>query len=169
MNAGPFWRALSPVLKEEGGLSLDRHDKGNWTGAPTDSVVAPVDATMGKKHAAPGETLAELNEVADAYSKATAAMEKARVASDIKFNRETSLLDPSDVQIAQQLKGLYPDVATALNSVEASAMRSNEALRSIGNTMSSTLTSGLTDMLDGTKSVSQGFTDMGKPSGPRQR
>jgi hypothetical protein len=41
-------------------------------------------------------------------------------------------------------------------------MRSNEALRHVGNTMSSTLTSGLTDMLDGTKSVSQGFTDMGK-------
>jgi len=32
VNADPFWRALSPVLKEEGGLSLDRHDKGNWTG-----------------------------------------------------------------------------------------------------------------------------------------
>jgi integrase len=38
----------------------EERDKGNWTGAPTDSVVAPVDATMGRKHAAPGETLAEL-------------------------------------------------------------------------------------------------------------
>lgn len=35
-------------------------DRGDWTGAPADSVVAPVDPTMGRKHAAPGETLAEL-------------------------------------------------------------------------------------------------------------
>lgn len=38
----------------------EERDKGNWTGAPTDPVVAPVDMTQGRKHAPPGETLAEL-------------------------------------------------------------------------------------------------------------
>lgn len=103
-----------------------------------------------------------INEVADAYSKATLAIEKAQIASSIKFGAQTALLDPADAAIASQLKGIYPDVATALGSVEASAMRANEALKGIAGTMSSTMTSGLTDILDGTKSVSAGFADMGK-------
>ena len=103
-----------------------------------------------------------INEVTDAYSKATLAIEKAQIASSIKFGAQTALLDPSDAAIAGQLKGLYPEVATALGSVEAAAMRSNEALKSVAGTMSSSMTSGLTDILDGTKSVSAGFADMGK-------
>jgi phage-related minor tail protein len=95
-------------------------------------------------------------------AKATEAIERATVAQSIRRGRQTSLLDPQDVQIAEQLKGLYPDVATALNSVEASAMRTNEAMRSVGSTMSSSLTTGLADILDGTKSVSAGFADMAK-------
>ena len=46
-------------------------------------------------------------------------LEKAKVAADIKFNRNTALLSQDDVQIVTRLKGLYPDVATALSSVEA--------------------------------------------------
>ncbi|WP_407192518.1 hypothetical protein [Bradyrhizobium sp. STM 3566] len=103
-----------------------------------------------------------IEEVADAYSKATEAIEKATVARSIRRGRQTSLLDPQDVHIAEQLKGLYPNVSEALNSVEASAMRTNEAMRSISSTMSSSLTSGLADILDGTKSVSAGFADMSR-------
>ncbi|MFK4523689.1 hypothetical protein ABIF90_001670 [Bradyrhizobium japonicum] len=101
-------------------------------------------------------------EVTEAYGKATEAIEKATVAQSIRRGRQTSLLDPGDVAIAEQLKGLYPDVATALNSVEASAMRANESMRSIGSTMSSSLTTGLADIVDGTKSVSAGFASMAK-------
>jgi hypothetical protein len=104
----------------------------------------------------------QIDEVADAYSKATEAIEKATVASSIKRGRQTALLDPQDVQIAEQLRGLYPNVAEALNSVEAQAMRANEGLRQIGNTISSSLTTGLADILDGTKSVADGFRDMSK-------
>ncbi|MGY4351546.1 hypothetical protein ACVWXM_008039 [Bradyrhizobium sp. GM7.3] len=103
-----------------------------------------------------------IEEVTTAYAAATQAIEKTTVALSIKRGRETALLDPSDVAIANELKGLYPDVATALSSVEASAMRTNEAMRGIGNTMSSSLTTGLADILDGTKSVSAGFADMSK-------
>ncbi|WP_438274399.1 DUF6538 domain-containing protein [Nitrobacter sp.] len=35
-------------------------DQGNFTGTPADPIVAPPDPTMGKRQAAPGETLAEL-------------------------------------------------------------------------------------------------------------
>ncbi|MCA6124570.1 hypothetical protein J6500_22130 [Bradyrhizobium sp. WSM 1704] len=103
-----------------------------------------------------------IEEVTSAYEKATEALERNTVAQSIRRGRQTALLDPQDVQIAEQLKGLYPDVATALASTEAAAMRTNEALKSIGNTMSSTLTSGLADILDGTKSVSDGFASMAK-------
>ncbi|MGY4469346.1 flagellar hook-basal body complex protein FliE [Bradyrhizobium sp. LB9.1b] len=103
-----------------------------------------------------------IQEVTDAYGKATEAIERATVAQSVRRGRETSLLDPQDVQIANELKGLYPDVASALNSVEASAIRTNEAMRSIGSTISSSLTTGLADILDGTKSVSAGFADMSK-------
>lgn len=108
------------------------------------------------------EQRARIDEVTEAYGKATEAIEKATIAQSIRRGRETALLDPSDVAIAEQLKGLYPDVATALNSVEASAMRTNEAMRSVGSTMSSSLTTGLADILDGTKSVSAGFADMAR-------
>lgn len=101
-----------------------------------------------------------INEVADAYSRAALEIDKARVASSIKFGQQTALLSPEDVAIASQLKGIYPDVATALGSVEAQAMRANDAMRGISSTISANLTTGLADMLDGTKSVSQGFADM---------
>lgn len=104
----------------------------------------------------------KINEVADAYAGATKAIEQAKIASEIRRDSQTALLDPNDVQIAERLRNIYPDVATALNSVEASAMRANEVMRSISNTISSSLSTGLADILDGTKSVSQGFADMGK-------
>lgn len=103
-----------------------------------------------------------IEEVTTAYSQATEAIEKATVAQSIRRGRQTALLDPSDVAIANELKSIYPDVGTALNSVEASAMRTNEAMRSVGSTMSSSLTTGLADIVDGTKSVSDGFASMAK-------
>lgn len=86
----------------------------------------------------------------------------ASVNDNIRFDRKTALLTPEDVAIAQQLRQIYPDVATALNSVEASAIQTNKALSSISGNISNTLVTGLTDIADGTKSVSQGFGDMSK-------
>lgn len=103
-----------------------------------------------------------IEEVTEAYGKATEAIEKATVTQSIRRGRETALLDPQDVAIANELKGIYPQVSDALNSVEANALRTNEAMRSIGSTMSSSLTTGLADILDGTKSVSDGFASMAK-------
>ena len=57
------YRDLCQRLQRAEIQALERaqeRDKGDWTGSPADSVVALVDPTMARKHAAPGETLAEL-------------------------------------------------------------------------------------------------------------
>lgn len=54
---------------------------------------------------------------------------KAQIADQIKFDRATIGLSQEDVQIAQQLRSIYPDVATALTSVEAGEIRLNNQLR----------------------------------------
>jgi hypothetical protein len=72
-----------------------------------------------------------------------------KLASEIKFAAATKFLDPESVQIAQQLKGLYPDVATALDSVEAAQIRVNNAqkdfsdgVKEVGRSMLSAFLSG---------------------------
>jgi hypothetical protein len=99
---------------------------------------------------------------ADAIQVATQAFAKAQVDSQIKFGAGTAFLSQSDVAIAQQLKGLYPDVATALGSAEAQALRFNEASRQIADTISSNLTTGLADVIDGTKTAGQAFQNFSK-------
>jgi hypothetical protein len=54
---------------------------------------------------------------------------KAQVQSQIKFDRATINLTPEDAQIASQLRKIYPDVTTALNSTEAAQIRLNGELR----------------------------------------
>lgn len=131
--------------------------------AQLETVAMQANAAAGKgANVVTEEQHRKIEEVADAYAKATQAMEKAKIASDIRRDSQTALLSPEDVHIAERLRDIYPNVATALGSVEASAMRTNEAMRSIGTTMSSSLTTGLADILDGTKSVSEGFASMGK-------
>ncbi|SFH83745.1 phage tail tape measure protein [Bradyrhizobium sp. cf659] len=143
-------------------LSTAAREK-NKIAAQLQEVAMQANAAAGKgEGVVTDEQRRRIGEVTEAYGKATQAMEKASVALSVRRGSQTALLAPQDVQIAEQLRGLYPDVATALNSVEAQAMRTNEAMRSIGNTMSSSLTSGLADILDGTKSVSDGFASMAK-------
>jgi ABC-type uncharacterized transport system substrate-binding protein len=71
----------------------------------------------------------EMDRLSERAGVAAQALQKAKVAAGIKFDRDTALLSSEDVQIAQQLKGLYPDVATALGSVEAQGIRVNNAMK----------------------------------------
>ncbi|WP_052435644.1 hypothetical protein [Bradyrhizobium japonicum] len=103
----------------------------------------------------------EMQKLGDQASAAAEALEKAKIASDIKFGRNTALLSQEDVQIATALKGLYPDVATALGSVEAQGMRTNDALKSMSSAIETNLTSGLADITTGSKTAGQAFSDMG--------
>ncbi|XUM25113.1 phage tail tape measure protein (plasmid) [Bradyrhizobium oligotrophicum S58] len=77
------------------------------------------------------EAKVRMSGLGDAAAKAAEALEKAKVAADIKFNRATAWLTPQDVQIASALKGIYSDLPTALASAEAAQMRFNNGLREI--------------------------------------
>jgi lambda family phage tail tape measure protein len=104
----------------------------------------------------------QMQDLAQDAGDAAAALAKAKVDLSISRGQQTGLLSPEDVAIANQLKDLYPDVATALASVEAQALRTNQAFSQISSQVSNDLTAGLTDIATGAKSASQGFSDMAK-------
>ena len=92
---------------------------------------------------------AEMSGLADKAAAAAGELAKARVQSQIKFGRETAFLSQDDVAIAQQLKGLYPDVATALESVEAAQLRVNDAMRNARDNSSDFAKSFVADLRSG--------------------
>lgn len=96
------------------------------------------------------------------YGKRVQAAAQAAVNDNIGFGRQTSFLSPEDVSIAQQLKGVYPDVATGLASVEAAGLRTNAAISGLSSSMSGSMTTAFADMFDGTKTLSQGLGDLSK-------
>ncbi|NOJ41374.1 hypothetical protein [Bradyrhizobium australiense] len=69
--------------------------------------------------------IAQIKVEAAALGEATQAAERARINDQIRTDRRTVLLSTDDVAIAQQLRGIYPDVSQALASSEAAAMRFN--------------------------------------------
>jgi hypothetical protein len=119
-----------------------------------------LDAAQQKGRVATAAQAREIERLGQLASQAAQSLEKARLASEIGFGRRTALLSQGDAQIAERLKGLYPDVATALGSVEAQAMRANSAFKTMGSAIEGELTSGLTDLVSGTKSAGQAFQDM---------
>lgn len=114
-------------------LGTEARDKARIT-AQLETVAKQANAAAGKgENVVTEEQRKTINEVADAYGKAAVEMEKAKVAAQIKFDKQTAFLSQEDVAIAQQLKGIYPDVATALNSVEAAGMRAANGMRALSN------------------------------------
>jgi hypothetical protein len=94
--------------------------------------------------------------------RATAASERAKIHDSIKSGGDTLLLSPEDAAIAEKLKTIYPDVATALGSVEANAMRVNDALKTVAGSIESGVTSALTDMMSTGRNASQSFYAMSR-------
>lgn len=124
----------------------------------TAAETAAVQANLGKETAAQAADFAKQRDAAIAAADALA---KAKVASQIDFGRKTAFLSAEDVSIATQLKGIYGnDIPKALASAEAAALRTNNAMKAVSTSIENNLTSGLTDIVSGTKSVSQGFKDM---------
>ncbi|MEY9590583.1 phage-related minor tail protein [Bradyrhizobium yuanmingense] len=101
-------------------------------------------------------------ELAERAGEAAAALAKAQVAAQNRFDRRTAFLSQEDITIASKLKDIYPDVAEALNSAEAAQMRFNSSARQLSTSIENNLTSGLTDFVSGTKSASEAFSDMAK-------
>lgn len=114
-------------------LGTEARDKARIT-AQLETVAKQANAAAGKgENVVTAEQRKVIDEVAGAYGRAAVEMEKAKVAAQIRFDKQTAFLSQEDVAIAQQLKGIYPDVATALNSVEAAGMRAANGMRELSN------------------------------------
>ncbi len=121
---------------------------------------AAVQANGGKETAKQAEAFKLLQ---DGAAAAAGALAQARIDSQISFGRQTALLSETDVSIAQQLSAKFGnDIPAAMASSEAAALRFNNALHQISSSIDSNITTGLADIIDGTKSAAQGFADMGK-------
>lgn len=103
---------------------------------------AAVQANQGRITAAQAAEFAKLTKQA---GEAALVMEKARVNEQIRFGRDTATLTPQDVQIAQQLRGIYPDVTDALNSTEAAQLRFNASIRDMSSSFQTSAGSALLD------------------------
>jgi len=110
----------------------------------------------------------KIKKLADRAGQAAQALEKAKLASDISFGRQTALLSPEDVQIAERLRTLYgDDVPRALNSTYAAQLRLNDQLKATRgaadefvSSTGSAITSNLADITTGTKTAAEGFKDL---------
>lgn len=132
--------------------------------AQLEVVAKQANAAAGKgENVITAEQRDRINEVATAYRNVIAAAEKAKLASNIKFDSGSAFLSQEDVTIAQTLRSIYGnDIPTALASTEAATMRLNNATRDVANTISGNLTSGIADVIDGTKTAGQAFSDFGR-------
>lgn len=110
-----------------------------------------------------GEVAKKIEEVAKAAGAAGEALAKARFASEIKFGAGSAFLTQEDVAIAQQLRSIYGnDIPAALASSQAAALRLTDATRDVARVISTNLTTGIVDVIDGTKSAGQAFQDFSK-------
>jgi hypothetical protein len=74
----------------------------------------------------------KIQDLAQDAGDAAAALAKAKVVADTDFGLKTAFLTQEDADIARQLRDIYGnDIPAALNSTEAAAIRSTNALRTI--------------------------------------
>lgn len=92
------------------------------------------------------EMQAEMDKLASRTAAATQAFNKMKIALDISRERQGFGLTDEDVQIAEKLKEVYPQIADALQSVEASQMRFNNMIkqaRDVGQTFTTDFIMGM--------------------------
>lgn len=128
-------RARDAIEKHTARLVADKDAVGLGVGAQEElrAKAALTTAAFQAKIPVTAELTAEIDRLSKAAGGAAVELEKAKIASQIDFNRQTAFLSPQDVAIAQQLKGLYGnDVPAALASSEAAAIRFNGSLKNLG-------------------------------------
>lgn len=110
---------------------------------------AAVEANGGKETE---DQIAKFAKLKDAASSAADAMAKAQVASDISRGKQLAFASAEDVKIANQLQKIYgDDIPAALNSSEAAAIRMNDAMKSIGDSVKDLASSFAKDFLGSLK------------------
>jgi uncharacterized small protein (DUF1192 family) len=134
-SADQIEKRIAALQAEAGAIDLgtEARDKARIA-AQLETVAKQANAAAGLgENVVTEEQRKTIDEVSVAYGKAAVAIEKAKIASQIKFDQNTAFLSERDVAIAAQLRGIYPDVATALSSVEAAGMRAAHGMRELGN------------------------------------
>lgn len=127
-------RAKDAIEKHTSRMDADRQSVGLGAGALEEfrARAQLTTAALQAKIPVVGEVAAEIDRLAKAAGAAGEALAKARVSSQIAFERKTLFLSPEDVQIAQQLRSIYGnDIPAALSSSEAAAMRFNMQMREL--------------------------------------
>ncbi|MDH2341539.1 hypothetical protein [Bradyrhizobium sp. SSUT77] len=82
------------------------------------------------------DQVAKFTKLKEAAASAADALARAQVASDIKRGQQLAFASPEDVKIANQLQKVYgDDIPAALNSSEAAAIRMNDTMKSIGDSV----------------------------------
>jgi hypothetical protein len=110
---------------------------------------AAVQANGGKITAEQAE---EFRKLATAAGQAALSLERAKVNSDISRDRQLAFASPQDVAIANQLRGIYgDDIPAALASSEAAAIRLNNVMKDIGDTVRDAAKGFTSDLLSGLK------------------
>lgn len=127
------------------GQSVGAHARLRVAAAETAAVMA----NGGKQTDAQREAFRKLKDEAES---AATALERAKVANDIKRQRDSLFLTDGDVAIANQLKGLYADIPTALQSAEAEQIRFNNLLKDMNDTVKDGAKSFARDFISGLKS-----------------
>ena len=147
-QANAYQRAQDSIEKHIARMNADKDAVGLGVGALEELRAKATLLTAAQQAGIP--VTAEMSAQIDALAKkaGTAGLElaKLRINDQIKFDRATIGLSQEDVQIAQQLRSIYPDVTEAINSSEAAQMRLNNELRQakeIANGFGQDLLSGL--------------------------
>jgi hypothetical protein len=151
-----FWGTQLAALQ---GMSGDLSGVGGFTKIPgrNDDSKDAVDRAIDSLRKHTEQQLAD----AQAVGLGDAALARFRATAAETAAVQANGGEEDDVAIATQLKGIYgSDVPAALASSEASALRLNTAFRGLSSSIENDMVNGLTDILSGAKSASQGFADL---------
>ena len=133
-QADAFDRATESITKHTAKLEADTQAVGLGEGA-LQSFRAEAQLLAAAQQA--GIPITEkmkdkIQDLAQDAGDAAAALAKARAASETAFSRGSAFLTAEDLQIAQQLRGIYGnDIPAALASSEAAAMRAAAAMHQL--------------------------------------
>lgn len=163
-QADPFGSAVLSANKHISAMNADAEAVGKTAGehARLRTEAQLLEVAQNKGATATEEQRKKITELGKAASDAATKLRLAQINDQISFGSRTSLLSPEDVQIATQLKDIFPDVAEGLASVQAAGMRVNSMMSTFSSSASSAMVTGLADISDHTKSVSEGFRGMAK-------
>lgn len=156
---------ITAMKQQADSLRVEAATFGMTTGQATAYVAAQNALNEARRNgrALTQDNIAAINAEAAALGKAAQAAANAQIANQIDFGRKTAFLSQDDVAIAQTLAAKFGnDVPAALVSSDAAALKLNKTFSDISSSLQSGLVTGLSDIIDGTKSASQGFADLGK-------